>query len=125
MTGIDHGRYVDLEKRDGDLHVVLNDAGRRVFAQIQAFRDRLGSVAAMRRLLRDHFEGRWTEILPEEIAALTAATIISDEAKRDQSGRLIALGRVYWHERYQIEDPIAAMREHGFVRFDGAMDDGS
>ena len=120
MTEVNHGRLTNMEKIEGNLHIVLNTAGQRALAEIQAIRDRLGSVPALRVILSDHLKRRWTEILPEEIGALTSATILSDEAVRDQAGKLISVARVYWHERYQIECPIQRMAETGFVRFDGA-----
>lgn len=121
MPEVFHGFHVNLEKGDdGHLRIVLNTNGQRIIALIEQMRDALGSDAALQVLLSDHLKRRWTRILPEEIGALTAAPIISDEATRDQNGKLIKVGRVYWHERYQVEDPVEALKNDGFVRFDGA-----
>jgi hypothetical protein len=65
-----HGRFVNLEKADGNLLVHLNSNGQRIFKEIQGIRDRLGSDPAFRVLLDEFFKRQWTEIKPEEIAAL-------------------------------------------------------
>src|SRR5580693_6267102 len=111
MLDMQHGRFVNLEKTDGgDLQIILNNNGRRVFAEIEKIRDRLGIDATMRMLLDDYFRRQWCEIRPEEIGALTSALIISDEAHRDPDGTLLSVGHVYWNERYQVDDEIEKLQ---------------
>jgi hypothetical protein len=62
----------------------------------------------------------WEWISPEEIGALTDAPIISDDAERDDHGKLIRVGRVYAHMRYALEDAAEELRVHGRVIFEGA-----
>jgi hypothetical protein len=119
MTETYHGYHVNIDKIDGNVNIVLNTNGVRIAKTIAEIRDRLGGHSAILVLMHDHLKRKWTEIKPEEIGALTAGTIISDEAKRDPSGTLVEVGRVYWHERYQVEDPIEELLTRGFVRFDG------
>src|SRR4051812_25981567 len=98
MPEINHGMSVNLEKNDdGNLRIILNTNGRRVWRQIEAVRDRLGIDATLRVLLADHFKRRWQEIKPEEIGALTSSLIITDEAGRDAGGELVKVGRIYWN----------------------------
>ena len=47
---------------------------------------------------------------PEDIGALTAAPILSDEIVRDDDGRLTAAGRVYWYPDYAVRDEIEELR---------------
>lgn len=111
---------MNLEKTDnGDLWIVLNSNGRRVFEEIEGIRDRLGIDATIRILLRDFLRRLWDEIKPEEIGALTAALIISDASTRDRDGKLIEVGRVYWNPRYHVDDEIAGLRVAGQVLFKG------
>ena len=120
MPETQHGKFVNLEKTASrDLRILLNRHGRRVFAEIERVRERLGIDATIRILLGDYFQRQWCEIRPEEIGALTSAVIISDEAYRDPEGLLLSVGRVYWNPNYQIEDEIEELRRAGMVLFRG------
>jgi hypothetical protein len=116
---MEHGRFVNLQKADGDLQILLNTNGERVFRVIEGIRERLGTDTALRVILGDHLKSRWQEIKPEEIGAPTSALIVSDEAERDSRARLMKLGRVYWNPSYQVQDEIAELREKGLIIFQG------
>ena len=114
------GFYVDLEKaQDGNLHIHLNRNGRRHFANIREQRDAYGINAALHALLEDHLCSGWEMVPPEDIGALTAAPILSDEIVRDDEGRLTEAGRVYWYPDYQVRDEIQELREHLILVFQG------
>jgi len=114
------GFYVDLEKaQDGNLHIRLNRNGRRHFADIREQRDAFGINAALCALLEDHLCSGWEMVPPEDIGALTAAPILSDEVVRDDEGRLTEAGRVYWYPDYQVRDEIEEIREHLLLVFQG------
>jgi hypothetical protein len=115
-----YGRFVNIVKENGNIRIVLNNNGVRIRKEVDEIRERLGSIPCLRVLLDDHLKRQWTEILPEEIGALTAGTILSDEATRDAAGKLLAVERVYWHQAYQVEDPIEAIAGDGceFQGFD-------
>ena len=114
------GFYVDLEKaRDGNLHIHLNRNGRRHFADIREQRDAFGITAALYTLLEDHLCSSWEMVPPEDIGALTAAPILSDEIVRDDDGRVTEAGRVYWYPDYQVRDEIEELREHLILIFQG------
>jgi hypothetical protein len=117
---IEHGFYVDLEKAaDGNLHIHLNRTGRRYFADIAEQRDALGIYAALYAILEDHLCTGWEMVPPEDIGALTAAPILSDEIVRDDEGRLTAAGRVYWYPDYAVRDEIEELRSHLMLVFQG------
>jgi hypothetical protein len=114
------GFYVDLEKAgDGNLHIHLNRNGRRYFGEIEDQRDTFGINAALCALLEDHLCNGWEMVPPEDIGALTAAPILSDEISRDDDGRLTAAGRAYWYPEYQIRDEIDEIRTHLVLVFQG------
>ena len=115
------GFYVDLEKAgDGNLHIHLNPNGRRNFAEIREQRDAYGIHAALCALLEDHLCSGWEMVPPEDIGALTAAPILSDEIVRDDEGRLTEAGLVYWYPDYQVRDEIEEIRAHLMLVFQGA-----
>lgn len=58
----------------------------------------------------------WDRIAPEEIGALTDGPIISQDSQRDDHGNLVKCGRIYWHERYQIENPVEVLASGKPVR---------
>jgi len=114
------GFYVDLVKADdGNLHILLNRNGRRHFATIREERDAFGIHAALCTLLEDHLSNGWEMVPPEDIGALTAAPILSDEIGRDEDGRVTEARRVYWYPDYQIRDEIEELRAHLKLVFQG------
>jgi len=56
---------------------------------------------------------------PEDIGALTAAPILSDEIVRDDEGRLTEAGRVYWYPDYQVRDEIEEIHQKLALLFQG------
>jgi hypothetical protein len=117
---IEHGSYVDLEKAaDGNLHIHLHRGGRRHFAEIREQRDAFGINTALHALLEDHLCNGWEMVPPEDVGALTAAPILSDEIARDDDGRVTEAGRVYWYPDYQVRDEIEELREHLILVFQG------
>ena len=117
---IERGFYVDLEKAaDGNLHIHLNRTGRRNFADIQEQKDAFGISAALYALLEDHLCTGWEMVPPEDIGALTAAPILSDEIVRDDEGRVTEAGRVYWYPDYAVRDEIEELRAHLVLIFQG------
>jgi len=118
----EHGFYVDLQKTSGgDLEILLHRDGRRHFAAIREQRDAHGIHAALCALLEDHLGSGWEMVPPEDIGALTAAPILSDEITRDEEGHVTAAGRVYWYPDYQVRDEIEELRSHLMLLFRGVQ----
>jgi hypothetical protein len=116
----DHGFYVDLRKTDdGNLQIALTKRGRTNFATIREERDRNGIHAALCALLEDHLCNGWEMVPPEDIGALTAAPILSDEIVRDEDGRVTEAGRVYWYPDYAVRDEITELRRNLVLVFQG------
>ena len=117
---VEHGFYVDLRKTArGDLEIRLNRNGRRHFTDIREQRDTFGINAALYALLEDHLCGGWEMVPPEDIGALTAAPILSDEISRDDQGSVTQAGRVYWYPDYQVRDEIDEIRRNHVLLFQG------
>lgn len=120
IASLEHGFYVDLKKNDdGNLGILLNENGRSNFDTIQGVRDAQGINEALYALLEDHLCNGWEMVPPEDIGALTAAPIISDEIVRDDNGRVIEAGRVYWYPDYAVRDEIEELRDKLLLLFQG------
>ena len=116
-----NGFYVDLAKTpDGNLSIRLNQNGRTQFDVVEHIRDEHGIDEALRAMLEDHLANGWEMVPPEDIGALTAAPILSDEIQRDDRGEIVEVGRVYWYPEYQIRDEIEELRTNLEVLFRGA-----
>lgn len=65
----------------------------------------------------------WHFLQPEQIGALTAAPILTDDVIFDDEGNgdIKELGRVFWFPNYQILDPVRVLAEKGSVDFDLAL----
>lgn len=111
---------MDLRKTvGGDLEILLNRNGRRHFADIRQQRDAFGINAALHALLEDHLCSGWEMVPPEDIGALTAAPILSDDIVRDDEGRVAEAGRVYWYPDYAVRDEIEEIRKELVLLFHG------
>ena len=120
MVGPDHGYYVDLQKTDsGDLRIVLTENGQANFETIEEERNSHGINAALFALLEDHLCNGWEMVPPEDLGALTAAPILSDEIVRGEQGRLVEAGRVYWYPDYAVRDEIEEIRTKSAIVFQG------
>ena len=116
----DHGFYVDLEKTtDGNLRIVLTENGKAEFGVIVEERDKFGIHAALCTLLEDHLCTGWEMVPPEDIGALTAAPILSDDILRNEEGSVVEVGRVYWYPDYAVRDEIEEIRRDLVLVFQG------
>jgi hypothetical protein len=98
---------------------VLTENGRTNFERIGEERDSHGINAALFALLEDHLCNGWEMLPPEDLGALTAAPILSDEIVRDEQGRLVEAGRVYWYPDYAVRDEIEEIRTKSAIVFQG------
>lgn len=120
-SAIERGAYVDLQKApDGQLIISLTDAGRQAIDEFEQIRDQYGIDQAFREILEDHVCCGWEEILPEELGALTSAMLITDDVERNDDGRIMRIGRVYFNPYYAVYDEIEELRERSFVLFHSA-----
>ena len=116
----EHGFYVNLRKtEEGDLEILLTGEGQVNFDTVQEVRDAHGIHSALLALLEDHLCNGWEMVPPEDLGALTAAPILSDEIERDEGGRVVEAGRVYWFPDYAVRDEIEELREKLVLVFQG------
>ena len=102
----DRGAYVSFKiDPQGNLNVAATELGLK---EIPAYKDKPTDNALMD-IFEDLLSNGWEWKNPEDVGALTSAPIL-----------LSPSGNVYWHERYQIEDPIEMLANGETVRFDGA-----
>jgi hypothetical protein len=119
----DRGDYVDLiGAKNGNLILRPTSDGVKKAKELLDWREtnKSGIKEDEVWMLEDHMGGEWEFVLPEEVGALTDATIISKEAERDDNGELFKIGRVYAHMNYQVEDPIETWASGKDVIFQGA-----
>lgn len=117
----DRGHYIDLEKTpEGDLAIVLTDAGRAESIEIEILHLTKGFDEAFHTLLEDHLANGWESLEPQEIGALTCSPILSEDVTRDQEGKVLDVGTVFWFPDYQVRDIVEELRTLARVVFTGA-----
>ena len=120
IVPVERGYYVDLKKTErGDLEILLNEKGQVDFAELLEIRNAHGIHAALCTLLEDHLQTGWEMVPPEDLAALTSAPILSDEIERDEWGKIVEAGRVYWYPDYAVRDEIEEIRKKLVLVFQG------
>lgn len=53
----------------------------------------------------------WELLDPAEIGALTSGDIITNDCTRDEKGKLLQVGRVYWDMAYETRDTVEELRQ--------------
>jgi hypothetical protein len=76
----------------GNLRISLTEAGRERLPEVIEMRDEFGIDAAFLELIGFQLGNGWEEVKPEEVGALTASMILTDEADRDDLGILTRWG---------------------------------
>jgi hypothetical protein len=64
----------------------------------------------------------WDWVNPEDVGALTAAPILSNDAEYDEATDTTTYHTLWYHERYMIEDPIALLLAGKTVTFINAIE---
>lgn len=108
-------RYTDFEQLgNGDLRIRITDAGREELADMEAD-GKLSHEDMFVHLLEYQICNGWELVPPEDVGALTASLIISEEVERDKDGDMTCCGKVYWFPEYQIVSEIMRIKEDGYV----------
>jgi hypothetical protein len=99
------GRWFMMAPVGGDLQIMATPEGKEEAA---ALMDKPTDYA-LAEFLEEATANGWEWKAPEELGALTSAPIISSPA-----------GNVYWHQNYQVEDPIETLASGKVLSFDYA-----
>lgn len=91
--------------KNGNLKITFTREGRAEARE--ALADGKNDFEVFADLIEYQICNGWEYIRPEEVGALTDATIISDDCERDDHGDLVKCGRVYSNiDYYQIEGDV-------------------
>jgi hypothetical protein len=102
------GRYLNLEVKPNGLLLTLTPEGR------EELEEKENHANIFPDLFEDYAANGWTMLQPEQIGALTSSDIIiSPDAQTNDDGDINSVDTVYWHERYQIDDPIEKLLGEG------------
>lgn len=110
---------IEISKIPNGIRLSLTDRGK---AEIGNMMDKvvfgeLEPDSAFRDMLESCIANGWDFIRPEEIGALTGALLISDNAERDEDGKLISCKDVYYFNYYALTLEIEELAEHGYIDF--------
>ena len=114
-------KYVNFAKKNGNLHITLTPEGKQEIQDAISDGKNIDSDDYFRELCEHPLCNGWSEVNPEDVAALTSSLIFSDELEWDDDGEILTVGRVYWFPNYQIESPVETLRANGWVVFQGAQ----
>lgn len=124
--------YIEIVKSEDGITLKLTPEGREELkGYIRTDRTYLveekvwskGTDSILYDLLEDWLCNGWEWLAPEEIGALTSAPILSDEVERDDFGKIVKLGRVYWFPNYAVECELETMLAEGEVFFPAAQEE--
>ena len=107
--------HITLEEREKDLVIHLNDTPESR-EEMEGLYDK-PTTSALSTVLEEAVANGWDWIYPDEISALTDAPILGIGVVRDDHGKLLGVDRLYWHQNYQVEDPIRELCDRGKVIF--------
>jgi hypothetical protein len=117
--------YIEIEKSEDGITLKLTPEGREELKDLRidgGMNWAKSHDAIFADMLEDHLVNGWEFIPPEDIGALTASPILSDEVVRDDSGMLVSLGQVYWFPDYAVRSELDELYEAGEVFFPAAKE---
>lgn len=93
----------------GDLVWSLTDEGRDELADLRASHPEMTDDRLFSELAEDFLANGWETIPPEDVGAMTDATIISDECERSDTGEVERVGRAWWDANYAVRSTIGEL----------------
>jgi hypothetical protein len=107
---------------NGNLQISADDAYCLELKGMQADWDQRGVDADSRlaEVLEHYLANGWEWLQPEEIGALTAAPILSDDVVRDDEGQVVKTGKVC-QRRFKNGSPAKLMKQEGRERILNGM----
>lgn len=114
------GRYLTFRETKNSLYLVPTREGRAKAKEM--LEERRPTEAEEIDMFEDAFGNGWSLVRPEDIGALTDATIISEDGFIGADGKWYAYpdaegARVFAHMDYAVEDPIETWAHGEPVRY--------
>ena len=110
------GYYLTADLNDaGDLVWSLTDEGRTELADLRESHPDAGDDWLFFELAEDFLANGWEAIPPEDVGALTDATIISDECERTDAGDVVRVGRAWWDANYAVRSTVGELENGNTV----------
>ena len=110
---------INFDKRgEGDhqfLRLTITDEGKAELRALVDDGESIDSDEFMYDLLEYHTCNGWDWVRPEEIGALTAAPIISDNVERDDHGHISNISSVYAFMAYQVRSVAGDLLKYGYA----------
>ena len=113
-------QYATFTKMSDRLRISLTSEGREELQDRLAAGIEIDNDITLYDVLEHQLCNGWEWIRPEELGALTAAPILSDDCERDEDGLLTHVDVVYWYEPYQVRSPVGELVVNGHVDFQRA-----
>ena len=100
----------------GDLVIRLTPTADR--DRIRWMRDWFGSDYALATALDYEREHGWAWVLPEDVANMTDAPMLTDDGRFDPASRTLKVwGSLWWYPEYRACDPVNVLLRRGAVTF--------
>ena len=114
----ERGKYLQFDWDDtGNLLISLNEEGRAL-KELLTYQS---SEDCWEKLIEDFLLYGWERLTPEELELDDENyTYISEEAERDQDGRLLNLGVVYYHAD-PFSDAVEVLFDEGEIVFNSLL----
>ena len=111
------GNYVTItEMVNGDIKLTASKAARADFGRYGQVLLEVSEHYALWELLEDITENSsWNFVAPEDIGALTAAPILSNDVTIDDDGAVVVYGDIWWQERYAVESAVEKIFRGGCI----------
>ena len=114
-------KLVNFDIVNGNLQITLNTNGRTELNDLIEDKglDYLNTDQCFSDLIEWQIGNGWEYIQPEEVGALTSGTILTRDCKRDDHGKLLECGRVFWDSNYAVRSAVKDLLENGVTIFVG------
>jgi hypothetical protein len=112
-------KMVEFVKHPGFLLVQLTHEGFSRVEEIREAREKHGIDAALLDVCEYQLCNGWEVLSDDDKAAVGALTgcnfIVSDDVRRDDQGKVLHIGAVYWNPNYAVMDEIEVLCATGQI----------
>lgn len=114
-------KLVDFNIVNGNLQITLLPEGRTELLELQESKpaNYLNTDQCFGELIEYQLGNGWEYVQPEEVGALTDGVLLTNDSQRDDHGKLLKIGRVFWDSNYQVRSAVRDLLEDGVTTFVG------